>query len=70
LTRSALTRCCPEMDPSHGCEQPIDADAPDTIRAVELVPVPTMGKPNQVAEGMPALFHDVCFPGAPRYKRV
>lgn len=48
----------------------IDPEAPDTVKAVELVPVPGFGAPNDVAEGLGALFHEDCFPGLPRYKRV
>ena len=47
-----------------------NAEAPDTVRAVELVPVPGFGAPNDVAEGLNVLFHEACFPGLPRYKRV
>jgi hypothetical protein len=53
-----------------GCGEEIDPEAPDTIKAVELVPVPAFGAPNDVAEGLGALFHEDCFPGLPRYKRV
>jgi hypothetical protein len=53
-----------------GCRQQIDPDAPDTVKAVELVPAPTFGNSHDVLEGFGVLFHEVCFVGEPLYKRV
>jgi hypothetical protein len=44
------------------CREPVVPADPDVVRAVELVPVPTFGAPDDVAEGMGVLFHRVCFP--------
>jgi hypothetical protein len=52
------------------CREEIDPEASDTLKAVELVPVPTFGKPNDVAEGLGVLFHKDCFHGLPGYKLV
>jgi hypothetical protein len=53
-----------------GCREKIDPEAPDTVEAVELISTPTMGQPNDVREGLKAYFHEACFPGTSRYRRL
>lgn len=58
-------------DVCEGCREPIDPDAPDTVAAREIVPMPGFGSPHDVAEGKRVLFHEDCFPAdGPRYRRV
>jgi hypothetical protein len=52
-----------------GCGQRIDADAPDTVKAVRVERVDTMGKTEYI-DGMGALFHKACYTGGPRYRRT
>jgi hypothetical protein len=53
-----------------GYRREIDPEAPDTVKAVQLVPAPTFGKPNDVLEGLRVLFYEGCFVGPPLYKRA
>jgi hypothetical protein len=52
-----------------GCGQRIDADAPDTVKAVRVKRVDTMGK-TEFIDGMGVLFHAACYRGGPRYRRT
>jgi hypothetical protein len=53
------------------CGAAIEPEETDVVEAVEVVPVPGFGAPDDTAEGMGALFHRDCFPeGDPRYRRV
>ena len=52
------------------CRQKIDPDAPDTVRAVELVKTVTSGPTIEYLEGMGVFFHERCYPtGSPDYRR-
>jgi hypothetical protein len=52
------------------CRQEIDADAPDTVRAVEMVKTVTMGPTVEWLEGMGVFFHERCYPtGSEGYRR-
>jgi hypothetical protein len=53
-----------------GCREVVVPGAPGVVRAAELVPVPTFGKPNEVLEGLHVHFHEECFVGEPYYRRV
>ena len=54
-------------------EQVRPKSEPGIAYAVELVPVPSFGAPNDVAEGMGVFFHERCYPASPawskRYRR-
>ena len=53
------------------CGEAIEPEETDVVEAVEVVPVPGFGAPNDTTEGMGALFHPDCFPeGDRRYRRV
>ena len=53
------------------CGEAIEPDESDVVEAVEIVSVPAFGAPDNVAEGMKALFHERCFPeGHPNYRRL
>jgi hypothetical protein len=53
-----------------GCRERIDPDAPDTVAAVEMTRIVTMGPTIEYVEGMGTLFHEGCYPeGSPRYRR-
>jgi hypothetical protein len=52
------------------CRERIDLDAPDTVRAVELQKVVTMGPTVEWVEGLGVFFHEHHFPtGSPNYRR-
>jgi hypothetical protein len=52
------------------CRQRIDPDAPDTVRAVEMQKMVTMGPTVEYVEGLGVFFHDHCYPtGSPLYSR-
>lgn len=52
------------------CRERIDPDAPDTVRAVEMQKVVTMGPTVEWVEGMGVFFHEHHFPvGSERYRR-
>jgi hypothetical protein len=51
-----------------GCGREVDAGAPDTVR-VRVERFATFGG-TQVADGMPVVFHDRCYPGGPDYRRA
>jgi hypothetical protein len=51
------------------CGERIEADAPDTVRAVKMEKFVTMGN-VEWQEGMGALFHEHCYPtGSQHYRR-
>ena len=60
-------------DPFHICEscrQRIEPDAPDAVRAVELVKTVAQGPTVEYLEGMGVLFHEACYPtGSAHYSR-
>ena len=45
------------------CRQKIGLEAPNTVKAVELVPTGRSRATNDAAEGLGVLFHEDCFPG-------
>lgn len=52
------------------CREPIDPEAPDTVAAVEMTRIVTMGPTIEYVEGMGVLFHEGCYPeGSPRNRR-
>jgi hypothetical protein len=52
------------------CRERIDPDAPDTVRAVELVKTVASGPTVEYLEGMGVLFHEHCYPtGSALYRR-
>jgi hypothetical protein len=52
------------------CRERIDPDAPDTVRAVEMKKIETMGPTVEWVEGLGAFFHEHHFPeGSPHYRR-
>lgn len=60
-------------EPFHICEtcrERIDPDAPDTVRAVEMHKVVSMGPTVDWVEGLGVFFHEHHFPaGSQRYRR-
>ena len=53
------------------CGQAIEPDETHVVEAVELVPVPGFGAPDDKAEGMRVAFHVSCFDeGDPNYRRL
>lgn len=51
------------------CRQRIEPNAPDTVRAVELLKAETFGSTEYI-EGLGVFFHEHCFPtGSPHYRR-
>jgi hypothetical protein len=63
MSNESITIC-------EGCRREMDPHAPDTVKAVELVPTPTFGDPHGMVEGLGVLFHESCWVGSPRYKRL
>ena len=52
------------------CRDRIDPGAPDTVRAVEMKEVVSMGPTVERVEGLGVFFHEPCFPdGSPHYRR-
>jgi hypothetical protein len=52
------------------CREQIDPNAPDTVRAVEMVKTETMGPTVEYIEGLVVFFHEACYPtGSPLYSR-
>ncbi len=52
------------------CREQIDPDAPDTVRAVEMVKTVAFGPTVEWLEGAGVLFHERCFPaGSELYRR-
>ena len=44
-----------------GCGQRINPGDPANLRAIEMVPTPSFGEPNDRTEGIGAVFHAGCF---------
>jgi hypothetical protein len=52
------------------CREQIDPEAPDTVRAAELVKTVASGPTVEYLEGMGVFFHEDCYPsGSPLYRR-
>ena len=60
-------------EPFHICEtcrERIDPDAPDAVRAVEMLKVVAMGPTVEYVEGLGVFFHEHCYPtGSSNYRR-
>lgn len=53
------------------CRQVVEADAPGTVRAHELIHTPDLSGADEVIEGMGVFFHEHHYPtSSPRYRRA
>jgi hypothetical protein len=59
------------VDVCETCRQKIDPDAPDTVRAFELITEWKMSGPGEQRDGLGVFFHARHYPtGSRRYRRV